>query len=52
MDVDGPYAALSPNDDGTCCYLVGTIGCDGRPLLVEGAARVAPITRRRDWLLT
>jgi hypothetical protein len=48
----GPYA---PNPDGmaspegTCCYLVGSIGCEGRPLLVDGAAIVAPLSRRGDW---
>jgi hypothetical protein len=35
--------------EGTCCYLVGSIGCEGRPLLVDGAAIVAPLSRRGDW---
>jgi len=52
LTVSGPYA---PNPDGmespegTCCYLVGSIGCEGRPLLVAGTPLVAPIVRRGDW---
>jgi hypothetical protein len=50
--VSGPFAPnpegmASPN--GSCCYLVGSIGCEGRPLLVEGVAVVAPLVRRNDW---
>jgi hypothetical protein len=50
--VSGPYA---PNPggtampDGTCCYLVGSVGCEGRPLVVAGAAVVAPLVSRADW---
>ena len=32
-----------------CCYLFGSIGCDGRPLLVHGHPRVAPLIARADW---
>jgi hypothetical protein len=48
----GPYA---PNPNGTlvtpgsCCYLVGSITCEGRPLSVADAAIVAPIVPRGDW---
>ena len=47
--MSGPYAPIASNE-GSCCYIFGKIGCDGRPLLVEGAARVARIQQRRDWL--
>jgi hypothetical protein len=36
--------------DGECCYGFCTGACCGRPLLVEGEARVAPIMTRSDWL--
>jgi hypothetical protein len=48
QDVEGPFAGSS----GSCCYLVGSIGCDGRPLLVAGNARLAAVRRRGDWLLS
>jgi hypothetical protein len=50
--IAGPYAP-NPNDtpasEGTCCYLVGSIGCEGRPFVVAGAAMVAPLVFRDDW---
>lgn len=48
----GPFAPnpqAAPADNGTCCYLVGSQGCDGRPLLVEGVALIASLTHRSDW---
>ena len=48
----GPYAPNPdgmPFPDGSCCYLVGAIGCEGRPLVVEGTAIVAPLAARDDW---
>jgi hypothetical protein len=36
--------------DGECCYGFCTGACCGRPLLVEGEARVAPVMTRSDWL--
>jgi hypothetical protein len=36
-----------------CCYIASyTVQeiCEGRPFVVEGAARLAPVTRRTDWL--
>lgn len=52
--VAGPYAP-NPNNpdepDGTCCYLVGSIACTGRPLCVEGEQVVAAVVRRSDWTL-
>jgi hypothetical protein len=50
--VRGPYAPNPggmPLEAGTCCYLVGSISCEGRPLVVAGAAIVAPLVRRGDW---
>ncbi|APR80261.1 putative lipoprotein [Minicystis rosea] len=38
-DLHGPYASSS--DPNQCCYLVGSISCEGRPLIVHGAARLA-----------
>lgn len=35
--------------DGQCCYGFCTGACCGRPLLVEGAQRLAPISARADW---
>lgn len=48
----GPYAknpSHTPNKDGACCYLFGSIGCDGRPLLVDGEALTAEVIHRSDW---
>lgn len=53
-DVDGPFARNPDYADatpGTCCYLVGSIGCTGRPLSVSGEHVVAPVVARNDWLL-
>jgi hypothetical protein len=50
--VQGPFARhpTSPAEgEGDCCYMVGVIGCEGRPLRVEGAAVVAGVVRRADW---
>ncbi|MEP7051970.1 MAG: hypothetical protein ABJB12_16515 [Pseudomonadota bacterium] len=41
----GPYARGS-----ACCYVVHSIGCEGRPLLVEGDAVVSPLGLKSDWL--
>jgi hypothetical protein len=50
--VAGPYRPRpdgTPVSEGECCYLVGSIGCLGRPLLVGGQARSAPRAPRADW---
>jgi len=50
----GPFApnpAHEPRKAGTCCYVISSITCDGRPLLVEGAPLVSALTQRRDWIL-
>lgn len=39
----GPFQNADAADQNTCCYLVGSIGCDGRPLLVGGAPRLAEV---------
>ncbi|WP_438016012.1 hypothetical protein WMF18_34975 [Sorangium sp. So ce315] len=53
--IQGPYANRDASDPASCCYLVGHIACEGRPLLVGGEPRVAPLSRapsawsRTDW---
>lgn len=50
--VSGPYAPNPSNPDepdGSCCYLVGSISCEGRPLCVEGEQVVAAVVVRNDW---
>lgn len=44
----GPYAPHAATE-GACCYLFGGISCDGRPLLIDGRARVARLVARADW---
>ncbi|MDI1449067.1 hypothetical protein [Polyangium sp. 6x1] len=39
----GPYANENPAAPEACCYLVGSIGCTGRPLLVQGKPRLADV---------
>lgn len=39
----GPYQNNDPASDKACCYLFGEIGCDGRPLMVGGAPRLADV---------
>jgi hypothetical protein len=39
----GPYLNNDPASDDECCYLFGEIGCDGRPLLIGGAPRLAEV---------
>lgn len=56
--ISGPFAPnlASANDagsvgsTGSCCYVVGSISCTGRPLIVDGAQLVAPAVQRNDWL--
>ena len=40
----GPYANSDPAAAEACCYLVGSIGCDGRPLMIGGEPRLADVT--------
>jgi hypothetical protein len=46
---DGAERAASASA-GSCCYLVGAIGCTGRPLCVDGVQLVADAVARVDWL--
>lgn len=39
----GPFAGTNDAGDALCCYLVGSISCEGRPLLVHGEARLAEV---------
>ena len=51
--IQGPFAANpahAPSEPGTCCYVIGSIGCDGRPLLVDGTPIVSELRRRSDWI--
>ncbi len=50
--IQGPFAtnpAHEPEQAVTCCYVLTSIACDGRPLLVDGAPLVSGLTQRRDW---
>jgi len=50
---DGPYsnegAEAYTDTVGSCCYLVGIVGCEGRPMQVAGQLRTAPLVRGRRW---
>ncbi|MCA9595187.1 MAG: hypothetical protein KC776_17840 [Myxococcales bacterium] len=49
----GPYdhdsAAPYSDTQGACCYTYSTMGCTGRPLLVAGEMRLAPLVVGNDW---
>jgi hypothetical protein len=48
--IRGPYENPDPAAADACCYLVGSISCEGRPLLVGGAPRLADvIDGPSDW---
>ena len=49
---EGPFARSdAPNvEDGDCCYVIYSIGCDGRPLRRDGAVVVAEVVARADWM--
>lgn len=52
-ETQGPFAsnpAHQPAQDGTCCYVISSITCEGRPLLVDGEPVVAELSRRADWI--
>jgi len=52
--IQGPFAANpahEPEKPGTCCYVIASITCEGRPLLVDGAPIFSVLTGRRDWVL-
>lgn len=52
--IGGPFAANpahTPEQPGSCCYVISSIACEGRPLLVDGAPIVCSLMERRDWLL-
>lgn len=42
-DLRGPYEGGADAGDKSCCYLVGSISCEGRPLTVEGEIRLAGV---------
>lgn len=50
--VNGPYApnpTHTPSSEGSCCYLVGAIECEGRPFFVDGELLLADLMVRSDW---
>jgi len=52
--IQGPFAqnpTHEPEQAGTCCYVISSITCEGRPLLVDGTPVISALTRRCDWLL-
>lgn len=48
-NLEGPYAPGAA-DEGRCCYLSGSIACEGRAFLMHGVPRVAAVVQRSDWL--
>jgi hypothetical protein len=53
--IAGPYAS-NPDAEaraapGMCCYVVGSIGCTGRPFVLNGLGQIALATQRSDWSL-
>jgi hypothetical protein len=52
--VSGPYASPpSPAEPAgsDCCYAVGVIGCDGRPLSTPDGPLLAPVVTRTEWIV-
>lgn len=52
--IQGPFAenpTHEPEKPGTCCYVIASITCEGRPLLVDGAPILSALTGRCDWVL-
>lgn len=51
--IAGPYSRASARQysdtEGPCCYTIGVMGCTGRPLLVAGKPRLAPLLRGAAW---
>lgn len=45
-----PAVTAAVLEDGKCCYEFCEGACCGRPLVVEGLARIAPVAVGRDWL--
>jgi len=47
---DSPASARQYSaTDGPCCYTIGIMSCTGRPLLVAGRPRLAPLVRGAGW---
>jgi hypothetical protein len=50
----GPYSPESAQQysvsQGPCCYLIGLHWCTGRPLLIDGQARVAELVSNTGWV--
>lgn len=47
-EAKGPFAPRGPGES-ACCYLIGVIPCDGRPLIVNEVMRLAALVARNDW---
>jgi hypothetical protein len=46
----GPTSATASDGTPECCYPITAYGCAGRPIEVDGVARVARLSRRSDWV--
>ena len=52
--IEGPFAANpthEPEKPGTCCYVISSITCEGRPLLVDGSPLISALMQRCDWIV-
>jgi hypothetical protein len=52
--VSGPYAVNTDAEEsslepGMCCYVVGSVGCTGRPFVIGGIGHLAGVAYRADW---
>ena len=51
--ISGPYdratSPKTPPEAGPCCYIAWIGSCEGRPLMVAGEKRLAPVVHRDDW---
>ena len=47
--LEGPFNNEGTDQTGACCYTMGTQGCEGRPMLVAGIARLAPLVPGSAW---
>ena len=48
FQADAAHQGLTTDGQG-CCYVAGIIGCDGRPLFVDGMQRKASLRAEGGW---